>query len=97
MAQPKLGAQFFADATGNVTRKAPPVKRSEAFLIYQRDGGRCRICNEPVRFGGNSVSPFEAIRSGCIDHVFPRSRGGQNSGDNLQLACMSCNSQKGAK
>lgn len=32
-----------------------------------------------------------------IDHVFPRSRDGSDSGDNIVMACRSCNSSKGAK
>jgi hypothetical protein len=31
-----------------------------------------------------------------IDHLFPRSRGGADSGDNLVWACRPCNSGKGA-
>lgn len=32
-----------------------------------------------------------------IDHVFPRSKGGNNQMDNLIMVCQSCNSSKGSK
>jgi len=31
-----------------------------------------------------------------IDHVWPRSLGGQTTGDNLQVLCKACNQKKGA-
>lgn len=41
----------------------------------------------------NCGSPIEL----CIDHVHPLSRGGTNTGDNIQPLCRSCNSKKGSK
>ena len=32
-----------------------------------------------------------------LDHLFPRKRGGSDSGDNLVYSCQSCNSSKGDK
>lgn len=40
------------------------------------------ICKEPLL---NDIS---------IDHIYPKSRGGSNEIDNLQLAHCKCNSQK---
>ena len=94
MAYPKLKAEFFANAIGLVICKAPPLSRRLCLQIYDRDGGVCKACNLQVRFGGQHVSPFQRIKSGAIDHIFPRSRGGQNTTDNLRLLCKSCNSQK---
>lgn len=45
-----------------------------------RDAGRCAYCGE---------------RGATIDHVIPRSRGGQHVWDNVVLACQPCNSRKG--
>jgi hypothetical protein len=33
----------------------------------------------------------------ALDHLIPRKRGGQDSGDNLVVACRACNSSKGSK
>jgi len=32
-----------------------------------------------------------------LDHIFPRSRGGENSPVNIVTACLSCNNRKGAR
>lgn len=50
------------------------------FSIYNRDGNRCRECG--------SRSNLE------IDHIFPVSKGGKSTYDNLQTLCHRCNSKK---
>ncbi len=47
--------------------------------VFARDGGRCAYCS------GNATS---------IDHVLPRSRGGQHVWDNVVSACQRCNHKK---
>ncbi|GAA0619146.1 HNH endonuclease [Sporichthya brevicatena] len=47
--------------------------------IFARDGGRCVYCGAPA----NSV-----------DHVIPRSRGGQHTWENVVAACRRCNHVK---
>jgi len=54
--------------------------------IFARDNWTCQYCQTQT-FGN----------SGTIDHVIPRSRGGEYSWDNLVTACKSCNSKKGNK
>lgn len=49
--------------------------------IFKRDGNRCQYC-------GSSQDL-------TLDHVMPRSRGGQSNWENLVTACKSCNSKKG--
>ncbi len=49
--------------------------------IYDRDGRICAYCDDA---GG----PFN------IDHIYPLSRGGDNSPSNLCVACASCNAAK---
>ena len=48
--------------------------------VFARDGGRCAYCNGPAE---------------TIDHVMPRSRGGQHDWDNVVAACARCNHSKG--
>ena len=54
------------------------------FAIYERDGYRCRNCGKT-----GSEASLE------IDHVFPVSKGGKSTPDNLQTLCRECNRRKG--
>ncbi len=49
--------------------------------ILKRDGYKCRYC-------GNEKEPFH------IDHVYPHSKGGETSYNNLVTACKKCNLSK---
>ena len=51
--------------------------------VFERDSYRCVIC------GG-----FKGL---ACDHIFPESKGGETTFENLQTLCKSCNSKKGAK
>lgn len=54
--------------------------------IIARDGRVCRYC-------GRKIGPRETLH---IDHVLPVTRGGSHDPSNLVVACMRCNSRKGA-
>lgn len=54
--------------------------------LVRRDGAVCGICRDPI-------SNFKDI---TLDHIVPRSKGGVDSIENLQLAHQSCNQAKGA-
>jgi hypothetical protein len=49
--------------------------------VLERDAYRCQICGD--------------WHDLTIDHVYPRSKGGQTVLENLQTLCRSCNSRKG--
>ena len=57
------------------------VSNRMRFSIYERDGYRCRKC-------GTITDDLE------IDHIFPISKGGKSTYDNLQTLCHRCNSMK---
>lgn len=65
-----------------------PMRRPSFSLraIWERDGGVCQYTGRPL-------SPGE----GNIDHVVPRSRGGQTSWENCVLAHREVNSKKGSR
>jgi len=46
---------------------------------------RCEDCQSQARF---SPDPFS------VEHIVPRSRGGEDDGTNLALACQGCNNRK---
>lgn len=48
--------------------------------VLRRDDGKCQYC------GKTAIT---------IDHVMPKSRGGQDVWENLVAACMPCNTKKG--
>lgn len=55
--------------------------------IWERDGGVCGICKEPVAFD----------RFMDIDHVNPSSLGGDGADENLQASHKRCNVKKGGR
>lgn len=54
--------------------------------LYQRQGGVCNGCREPLK-----------LRHLAVDHIVPRKAGGTHELGNLQLLCGSCNSVKGER
>ena len=62
-------------------REASGMKR---LRIYMRDKFRCQYC-------GEKRTPAELT----LDHIFPRSRGGDNTPVNIVAACLRCNNRKG--
>jgi 5-methylcytosine-specific restriction endonuclease McrA len=63
--------------------KSMPTRRN----IFVRDKWTCQYCGYYSKKGCNLT----------IDHVTPRSRGGDSSWTNLSTACSKCNSRKGNK
>lgn len=84
-------ATFFIGRNGVAHPKARPVPPSMRRTIYERDGGRCAECDDPVRlFARYRGDPFVAE----VDHIIPLSRGGQTEPTNLRTLCVSCNRSK---
>ena len=53
--------------------------------VWHRAGGCCEYCRSQARF---------AMQSFSVEHIIPRSRGGEFCSDNLALACQGCNNHK---
>lgn len=49
--------------------------------VLRRDRFKCQYCGHPDKL--------------TIDHVFPKSRGGKDTWENLVAACIPCNNRKG--
>lgn len=47
--------------------------------VFARDGHRCQYCDRPAE---------------NLDHVIPRSRGGEHTWENVVAACRPCNARK---
>jgi 5-methylcytosine-specific restriction endonuclease McrA len=53
--------------------------------VVRRAGNRCEYCQLPAQL---QVGGFE------VDHILPRSQGGQTEMANVALACPHCNAHK---
>ena len=54
--------------------------------IFARDGNRCQYCGRRV--------PTSEL---SLDHVIPRSRGGETTWENIVCSCVKCNVKKGGR
>jgi len=74
---------------GAETNAAPrSISLSLRYRVLARDRFRCVICG---------ASPAKDITVELhVDHIFPWSKGGQNTEDNLRTLCFKCNLGKGA-
>lgn len=54
--------------------------------IFARDRNQCQYCGK--RFATSELS---------LDHIKPRSHGGQSTWENLVCCCLSCNTRKGGR
>ena len=63
---------------------APVPYRQNRHVLFGQQEGRCNGCRTEF--------PFRAF---SVDHIIPRSRGGMDHIENLQLLCGHCNSVKG--
>ncbi len=54
--------------------------------IFARDSNRCQYCGR--RFSTSELS---------LDHVIPRSRGGETTWENIVCSCVKCNVKKGGR
>ena len=68
---------------GVVQRTRVPIAPHLRQRVYDRDGRACVEC------GGRLAL--------ALDHIIPHSRGGEDTYENLQTMCRSCNSAKGAR
>lgn len=59
--------------------------------VYNRDGGICYLCQEPI----DRALPHQSPYSYQVEHVNPVSNGGANHPDNYRAAHRRCNSKKG--
>ena len=60
-----------------------PIPPDIRWAVWARDDFTCQECGSRIYLS--------------VDHIFPESKGGDLSLDNLQTLCKSCNSRKGEK
>lgn len=73
---------------------------SQEFLtLWTAQSGLCALCSEPMlrnRFDAPHARVWAKQRA-TVDHIIPRSKGGTDAAENLQLAHARCNKVKGNK
>jgi 5-methylcytosine-specific restriction endonuclease McrA len=52
--------------------------------VFKRDKFHCQYCNKKL-----------TEKTATIDHIIPKSKGGQDTWDNTVCCCIACNSRKG--
>ncbi|MEM7329222.1 MAG: HNH endonuclease [Pseudomonadota bacterium] len=65
--------------------------------LWTAQSGRCALCGEAMlrnRFEAPHARVWQKQRA-TFDHIVPRSKGGPDTPDNLQLAHARCNKIKG--
>jgi 5-methylcytosine-specific restriction endonuclease McrA len=70
---------------GTKHRRRRPSPCSGRRIAFLRDGKRCRYCGKPT---GHDFH---------IDHVIPKSIGGDDCAENLVVACSTCNLKKAGR
>jgi HNH endonuclease len=75
----RMWKRHLVELKGNPNTQGIPEHVKVA--VFQRDEGRCRQCG----YAGPYVE---------YDHIIPRSKGGQNTVENIQLLCRQCNLKK---
>lgn len=74
---------------GNGGQGSKWIRPAKRLAIYLRDGLCCAYCGTDLR----GAAPGQLT----LDHLTPRSHGGDNEATNLVLACVACNSSRGNK
>jgi hypothetical protein len=77
---------------------APAAPRGLRAKVLRRDGWQCKGCGwspgDPVPYAATGRPIYRGLE---IDHIHPKSKGGLDILDNLQVLCTACNTRKGAR
>lgn len=70
-----------------------PLESVQLLAVFERDGGRCHLCGEPVDRAVRAPDPMCA----SVDHLLAVSRGGAHVLANVALAHLGCNMRRGVR
>lgn len=73
-------------------RRALKTQTTKYELYLKND--KCCFC-EIIMFADSNFGVTNKNRIATIEHILPKSKGGQNSKKNYTLSCYSCNSHRG--
>jgi len=86
-------------------KNPPKVSQGRRLAVYKRDNWTCQYCGRviPPNVPGAETgryAPWQKLPTDSdlvmleLDHIHPRSLGGDNSLENLRAACTPCNKRK---
>jgi 5-methylcytosine-specific restriction endonuclease McrA len=82
--------------SSSITLPRPMVIRLVRYVAVPRDTHRRKITRRAVFARDDWTCQYCGSRSNLtVDHVIPRSRGGESSWDNIVASCAPCNRRKG--
>lgn len=85
----EAGAQPAFEQSGFLTgikSRRVPAKSDKRSKMWRAQGGQCALCRR--------LWPEHLLTEMTVDHIVPRSKGGDDSDGNLQLTCLTCNASK---
>ena len=65
--------------------------------LVERNGLKCAICGEMCDWNDHTWSKYSGPMYPSIDHIIPMSKGGPHVWENVQVAHIICNSEKGVE
>ena len=65
--------------------------------LIKRDGLRCKICGKMCDPNDHTWTEYSGPLSPSIDHIIPMAKNGGHVWNNVQIAHIICNSEKGDK
>ena len=84
--------------------KSYSVPLHRRIKVFERDGWKCAYCGCALTLDLIAVEDREGFcttpagfQRATVDHIIPRSQGGNHKEGNLTACCGSCNSRKGVK
>ncbi len=81
--RPKEDFTSFIKTIKKVKSPIPAPTKSKRRIILERDGYKCLSCGSKKHL--------------TLDHITPKSLGGGNEDNNLQILCFTCNGEKGSR
>lgn len=71
-------------------RGSSSYRRTKRQMLIERDGSKCHWCSRQLQTKEPTKHDYATL-----DHIVPHSLGGSLALDNLVLACVPCNSERG--